>query len=601
MKTSSKYSVMLLLLALLLSLSTLEWLVEGDVGLRAEIIVVSSANELVTAIENAQPGDTIEVSNGTYNTDGSLTMTSSGTANEPILIRAQNIGEAELTGDSYFNLRKCAYVIIEGFLLTSTDVTAVKLEACNNIRVTRNIFRLNETSSRKWVIIQGIWNDPNALSFRNRIDHNLFEEKHFPGNFLTIDGSPDPVYQSSQYDLIEYNHFRNIGPRVQNEMEALRIGWSELSMSSGFTVVQNNLFEGCDGDPEIISVKTSDDTIRYNTFVGCQGSLVLRHGNRSVVEGNFFFGEEKPGSGGIRVYGDDHRIYNNYFEGLQGKNWDAALSLTNGDYDGGSNLSRHFRINRLEVVHNTMVNNRHNIEIGFTNNGNYNKPPRDLFLANNLIVSKENELVKIITQPEGSQWVSNILFPDSIATAGIFPATGQISIVDPQMTRQERLLRPAQGSPVMQAADTLLNYVVDDFDGHVRDQMPDIGADEISSQAIQRGPLNQSDVGPFATNIVTGIKDTGVTRMPTAFILRQNYPNPFNPSTTIKFRLLRSAPVKLMVFDIAGQTVDILIDKRLPTGEHSIDLNADNWASGFYFYRLDTGLQAATRKMILLK
>ena len=263
----------------------------------------------------------------------------------------------------------------------------LKLQASNNIRITRNIFRLVETTSLKWVIIGGVWNDPNAVSHHNRIDHNLFENKSFAGNYITIDGSGDPVYLSSQYDLIDHNHFRNIGPRIVNEMETIRVGWSELSRSSGFTTIENNLFENCDGDPEIISVKTCDNIVRYNTFISSQGTLCLRHGDRTTVNGNYFFGEGKDGTGGIRFYGDDHKIYNNYFEGLTGTIWDAALTITNGDadYSSSTNWSKHFRPRNAVIAFNTFVNNLHNIEIGYTNNGNYTKPPSNNLIANNVV------------------------------------------------------------------------------------------------------------------------------------------------------------------------------------------------------------------------
>src|SRR5690606_3503188 len=220
-----------------------------------------------------------------------------------------------------------------------------------------------------WIVIGGTYNLTEPESFNNRIDHNIFEEKHKPGNFITIDGSPEPNAKSSQFDRIDHNYFKNIGPRVENEMEAVRIGWSEMSLSSGYTIVEHNLFENCDGDPEIISVKTCDNIIRNNTFISCQGSLVLRHGNRNVVEGNFFIGNKKNGTGGVRFYGDDHKIFNNYFEGLTGTTWDAAITVTNGDADyPSSNLSKHFRPRRTVIAFNTMINNDHNIEIGYTNN-----------------------------------------------------------------------------------------------------------------------------------------------------------------------------------------------------------------------------------------
>ena len=174
----------------------------------ARLIEVSTGSSFKTACVNAIPGDTVELADGIYNNIGSITMYNSGTSNQPILIKAKNVGLSELKGDSYFDFRQCEYITVSGFLFTSTDATVIKLQACNNIRITRNTFRLIETESLKWVIIGGVWNDPNAVSHHNRVDHNLFENKSFAGNYITIDGSGDPVYQSSQYDLIDYNHFQ---------------------------------------------------------------------------------------------------------------------------------------------------------------------------------------------------------------------------------------------------------------------------------------------------------------------------------------------------------------------------------------------------------
>ena len=94
--------------------------------------------------------------------------------------------------------------------------------------------------SIKWVFVGGVWND-NTYPFQypshhNRIDHNIFQNKETPGHYITIDGSfdntdSDEVYYQSQYDVIDYNYFRNNGPRATNEQESIRIGWSEMSLS----------------------------------------------------------------------------------------------------------------------------------------------------------------------------------------------------------------------------------------------------------------------------------------------------------------------------------------------------------------------------------
>ncbi len=88
---------------------------------------------------------------------------------------------------------------------------------------------------------------------------------------------------------------------------------------------------------------------------------------------------------------------------------------------------------------------------------------------------------------------------------------------------------------------------------------------------------------------------------PNAFRLEQNYPNPFNPATTIGFRIKKSGDVRLQVFDIRGQLVATLIDKRLTAGAHSVVFNASALASGVYLYKLQTREATLSKKMTLIK
>ncbi len=85
-----------------------------------------------------------------------------------------------------------------------------------------------------------------------------------------------------------------------------------------------------------------------------------------------------------------------------------------------------------------------------------------------------------------------------------------------------------------------------------------------------------------------------------------NYPNPFNPITDIKFSLTQEADVKLGVFNVLGQTVKVLIDESLPTGDHTVtwdgtDASGRQVASGIYFYKIVAGDFIQSRKMVLLK
>lgn len=571
--------------------------------INAKKISVNTASQFKTAVTTLMAGDTLEVENGTYDLNTYLNITSSGTASLPIVIRAKNIGGAVLINKSFFDFKQVSYVILEGFDFKGKDGTAIKMESCNYVRITKNYFRLTETTSQKWILIGGTWDKPDLTSANNRIDHNLFENKAQPGNFITVDGTPSPTYIPSRYDLIDHNHFKNSSPRVTNEKEAVRLGQSNFSASSAFSVVEYNLFENCDGDPEFLSVKTCNDTIRYNTFLNSMGTLCLRQGKGSVAYNNYFFGSGKDGTGGIRVYGSDHKIYNNYMENLNGDTWDAAITLTNGDVENNStSMSSHFRPENIFVGFNTVINCRHNIQIGFTNNGSYTKPPRNITFANNLISGNYNELVKIFTTPVNVTWASNIINAISPAVVGITYVDSEIKNINPVLDTVNGIKRLASGSPLINTAKTGFSFIKDDIDGQLRDSLPDIGADEYSSANITNKPLTSNDVGPLSEKAVTFVNNYK-NELPEKFILYPNYPNPFNPSTTIKYYVYKNGYVKLKIVDLLGREIADLVNEYQHSGIYSITLNADRFkmSSGIYFCILETSGSKKIQKITLIK
>jgi hypothetical protein len=88
---------------------------------------------------------------------------------------------------------------------------------------------------------------------------------------------------------------------------------------------------------------------------------------------------------------------------------------------------------------------------------------------------------------------------------------------------------------------------------------------------------------------------------PNSIKLYQNYPNPFNPSTTISFELDNSQKITLEVFNMAGQLVETVTNRIYGVGNHSLKFQADNLASGVYFYRLKTTNSTQTKKFTLIK
>jgi len=89
--------------------------------------------------------------------------------------------------------------------------------------------------------------------------------------------------------------------------------------------------------------------------------------------------------------------------------------------------------------------------------------------------------------------------------------------------------------------------------------------------------------------------------IPDAYSLKQNYPNPFNPATTISYTIPSVSKVHLTIFDILGREIAELVNEEQEPGEYKVRFDANNLASGIYFYRIEAGSFINTQKMMLLK
>jgi hypothetical protein len=78
-------------------------------------------------------------------------------------------------------------------------------------------------------------------------------------------------------------------------------------------------------------------------------------------------------------------------------------------------------------------------------------------------------------------------------------------------------------------------------------------------------------------------------------------PNPFYPTTTIRFRLAATGPVRCVVYDARGARVAVLIDGQMPAGDNVLTWNAARVASGAYFLVVQADGLQEKRKLVLLK
>ena len=121
------------------------------------------------------------------------------------------------------------------------------------------------------------------------------------------------------------------------------------------TTIANNLFEECNGEVEIISSKTNFNEIKNNVFYKSEGSVVTRHGNYCMIDGNYFIGDGvNENYGGIRIINTGHWIVNNYFYNIIGENFRSPLAVMNGIPK--SPLNRYNQVTDVVVAYNTYVN-----------------------------------------------------------------------------------------------------------------------------------------------------------------------------------------------------------------------------------------------------
>ena len=124
----------------------------------------------------------------------------------------------------------------------------------------------------------------------------------------------------------------------------------------------------------------------------------------------------------------------------------------------------------------------------------------------------------------------------------------------------------------------------------------DRGTDGFPVGDLNWFPIKKAEWEDLKTNIHRSTKN-----LPRHAQLWQNYPNPFNPVTIISWQLTVSSHVELSIYNILGQKVATLVDKKQSAGHHQIKWDASGLASGVYFYHLSANGREISKKMLLLK
>jgi poly(beta-D-mannuronate) lyase len=368
--------------------------------------VVKSEAEYRDAVKTLRPGDTIVLANGEWR-DFEVLFTGEGTASRPITLKAETKGRVFLSGQSNLRLageylQVSGLVFKEGYSPTNTVIAfrSTQGEFANNSRVTEVVIDHFNNPERfeedYWVMMYGK---------NNRFDHNHLEGKSNQG--VTMAVRLDSPESHENYHLIDHNYF---GPRPvlgSNGGETLRIGTSHYSMSNSFTTVENNYFDRCNGEVEIISSKSGGNSFRGNLFFESRGTLTLRHGNNNVVENNVFLGNGVDHTGGIRVINKGQVIRNNYMHGLTGHRFGGALVVMNGVPN--SPINRYHQVEDAVIENNSIIATDH-IELAAGADEERAAPPLSTAFRNNLIYNEDgSNNIAVHDDIGGIEFVGNVL------------------------------------------------------------------------------------------------------------------------------------------------------------------------------------------------
>lgn len=453
--------------------------------------VVSNASEISDAMNAAQPGDVLIMTDGVWS-DQQIDFAGTGTASAPITLRAETLGEVTLNNGSTLSISG-RHLVVNGLNFENGGNNSLNYVIqfrgsegdARDCRLTNTqVLNYNPSDSSQryhWV---------NLYGQDNQVDHCRMQGQNHSGVTLVVVLNDNG--QAARH-LIDSNAFLDRPVGAGNGFEGIRIGTSSRAATSAQCIVQNNLFDRMDGEIEIISNKAGDNIYRYNTFRDSAGTLTLRHGRAARVEGNFFLGEGRDRSGGIRVVDSDHVIINNYIADIDDRA-DAAISLAAGIVNTPANGYQIVR--NIQIHNNTIVDVNGAAVIydwGFgdtDNRGVQNQIASNVSFTNNLIRSSATALFE---GQEGSNWTydNNIAFGASLGIGG----RAGLMTIDPQISLDSTgLWRPDLGSPAIDEGAVVT--ISDDMDGQARLGAIDIGADEFSLGDILRTPLTRDDVGP---------------------------------------------------------------------------------------------------------
>lgn len=356
------------------------FVVKGRAAIRTEYNIKTAAE--LSALK-LKPGDKVILQSGNWSNQ-LLNFKAKGTKENPILLTTAIPGKIILSGKSTLKIDG-EWLVVDG--LSFTDGYAENGDVITFSK-TSSWCRLTNTSIKnynppskekdyKWVSLYGI---------NNRVDHCELTGKTHQGTTLVVWLDEQPNYHQ-----IDHNYFGPRPPLGANGGETIRIGTSDWSMHDSYTKVEYNIFDKCDGETEIISIKSGYNTINSNLFYECDGTLTFRHGNNSEVINNYFIGNKKENAGGVRIIGENQKVSNNYMQGLTGTGLRAGISVMNTVVN--PKLFEYWQVKNAIITDNILVDCTEAFNLGSGKNETRVVVPNSIHIRKNYVINPQKLLV----------------------------------------------------------------------------------------------------------------------------------------------------------------------------------------------------------------
>lgn len=525
---------------------------------KAEIIYVNSQQAFDTAHDNAGVNDSIVWRSGTY---ADIFM---DIEKDRLFITAENLGGTIFTGASRVDITG-DYITLQGFQFLEGNIGTKDVI---NTRGSYNIFtqiNIRAYTCYKYLRVreESQYAEITYCNFENRL--NLDDQNIL--SILVDDTNPG-------YHKIQYCSFKNFdGTGNDLGIEPIRIGLSTQADHISRSLVEYCYFTQCNGDGELISSKASENVYRFNTFENNpKAELVLRHGSKAIVYGNFFLN----GKGGVRVReGQNHYIYNNYFYELD----DRAIYLQNNASD---------RLDHINIAFNTIFDCSEVILGGAGGNR-----PTNVTFANNIFSDPDDDLFKEATGAE--TWIGNLSFGD----LGIpRPASG-IATGDPQLVENsEGFFGLAEGSPAINAAqegyamlpqfegmEDIDSEILFDLMGQNRPvpiEEKDLGCNEAPHNILIRPIATEENTGPsYNTSTISSLQNNTLI----VNDLIEISPNPVFDQLNMTIYSVSKVDLQIDIFNLEGRSIRTISKKNILSGKVTLSKNIEDLAAGLYTIR----------------